>query len=150
MTALFLSLRPVFADLILSGRKTVEVRRVIPRGAKYGSLILLYAAAPEKALWGLCFLDGVSVGAPETIWRKSGSGTGLRKRDFLAYLEGSKRAVALHVSKPVPFSRPIPLAEIRGAWHSFQPPQGFAYIAVPDIENLARGLSQRATGHLSN
>jgi predicted transcriptional regulator len=135
--ALFLSVRPNFAELILSGAKTVEVRRVVPRGAQPGSLVLIYASSPEKALWGICFIDNVSTGRPETIWRKLGNRTGLRKREFLAYLGGAEKAVALHVSKPVVFSRPIPLSEIRKTWRAFQPPQSFSYVALSKVEELA-------------
>lgn len=137
MIALFLSLRPNFAELILTGKKTVEVRRSVPRSVQPGTLVLIYASTPEKALWGLCFLDEVSTGRPETIWRKTGPRTALRKRDFLTYLEGAETAVALHVSKPIQFSRPIPLSEIRGAWESFQPPQSFSYVPIPRLDALA-------------
>ena len=75
--ALFLSVRPTFAQLILSGSKTVEVRRVVPRSVQPGSLVLVYASSPEKALWGICFVEKISTGRPETIWRKLGKATGL-------------------------------------------------------------------------
>lgn len=135
--ALFLSVRPNFAELILAGTKTVEVRRVVPRAAKPGSLVLIYASSPEKALWGICFIENVSIGRPETIWRKLGKSTGLKKRDFLAYLLGADKAVALHVSKPIEFARPIPLSEIRSVWNQFQPPQSFSYVALSKVEQLA-------------
>lgn len=138
MTALLLSIRPRFAQLILSGQKTIEVRRVAPRNVEPGKLILIYASGPERALWGMCFLDGVSIGQPETIWRKLGKETGLRKKDFVDYLQGAKVAVALHVAKPVAFSRPIPLEEIRGKWSAFQPPQSFSYVPLPALIELAK------------
>lgn len=141
--AIFLSVRPNFAELILSGTKTVEVRRVVPRGAQPGSLVLIYASSPEKALLGICFIERVSTGRPETIWRKSGGLTGLRKKDFLSYLGGADKAVALHISKPVVFSRPIPLSEIRQAWQAFQPPQSFSYISLSKVEELAKGSRRR-------
>lgn len=143
MNALFLSLRPLFAELILSGRKTVEVRRIVPRSARPGTLVLIYASTPEKALWGLCFLDDVTTGRPETIWRKMGAKTGLRKREFLSYLEGAETAVALQVSKPIQFKRPIPLSEIRAAWDSFHPPQSFSYVSMLRLSALGAGPPPR-------
>jgi predicted transcriptional regulator len=142
MTALFLSLRPVFAQLILSGQKTVEVRRVVPRSVQRGSMVLLYESTPVKAWTGICFFDGISIGRPETIWRKLGGATGLAKREFIAYLDGREKAVALHVSRPVTFARPVPLAEIRDTWEAFHPPQSFLYLPVPDVTELAKQLGQ--------
>jgi predicted transcriptional regulator len=136
-SALFLSLRPNFAELILGGTKTVEVRRVIPRTAAPGSLILLYASSPERALLGMCFLDEIRAARPETIWRRSGDQTGLKKKEFMDYLEGVDKGVALHVSRPIRFARPIPLAEIRESWDGFRPPQSFSYVGVPEVVALA-------------
>ena len=140
MNALFLSLRPLYADLILSGRKSVEVRRVIPREASEESLVLIYAASPEKALVGFCFLDRITSGRPDAMWRKCGQGTGLSKKDYFSYLDGATQAVALHVSRPVPFSRRIELFQIRRVWDEFRPPQSFSYVPVKALETLARSV----------
>jgi predicted transcriptional regulator len=48
---LLLSLRPRFADAILAGAKTVELRRR-PINARPGTAILLYASRPMMAIVG--------------------------------------------------------------------------------------------------
>ena len=50
--AIVLSIRPQFADKILKGTKTVELRRVYPRRIGKGDRGLIYASSPVKSLVG--------------------------------------------------------------------------------------------------
>ena len=65
---LLLSLRPRFAELLLQGTKTVELRRVQPDVGR-GTLVLLYASSPMRALVGTSVVEDVQVAARDDIWR---------------------------------------------------------------------------------
>jgi predicted transcriptional regulator len=56
--SMLISIRPNFADAILSGIKTVEVRRLRP-AADPGTVAYVYASAPRKAMLGLFQIDSV-------------------------------------------------------------------------------------------
>ena len=61
---LLLSLRPRFADAILTGAKTIEVRRR-PVNASAGTPISLYASSPLRAY----FVFGTRIARPSrTAW----------------------------------------------------------------------------------
>ena len=67
--ALVLSLRPRFADSILDGRKSVELRRqrVSP---SLGTPVLLYASAPVMAVVGTARVAEVHVDEPDCMWHQ--------------------------------------------------------------------------------
>ncbi len=138
--ALFISLRPEFAESILDGTKTVELRRLKPRAAP-GTLVLLYAASPRKALLGTCAVQSITEAAPQEIWRRLGSSTGIRRSAYNAYFHGTHRAVAITVAEPQRLVEPVPLADLRGMLPGFMPPQSFRYLSRPVVRRLLAATS---------
>src|ERR1700730_5378670 len=64
---MFLSIRPLFAELILQGVKRVELRRVRP-ATHPGTLVLLYASSPTMKLVGICEIESILESTPEDVW----------------------------------------------------------------------------------
>ena len=124
--ALVLSLKPRFADAILSGAKTVEVRRVMPR-ITVPTLALLYASGTTRALVGTCVVRSVARHPTDELWRPHGARTALSRTEFDAYLMGRDHGVALLLERPEPLAAPVPLHTLRQA-HGFRPPQSLAYV----------------------
>ncbi len=135
--ALFVSLRPRFANALLSGHKTVELRRTRPAAAAAGQLVLLYASSPDRQLIGTAIVVAVHVGSPDEIWSEHGDSTGVSRPEFDRYFEGASLAVAIVVSEAKALVRPRPLAELRRRWRGFRPPQSFRYVEAADIAALA-------------
>lgn len=131
--ALFLSLRPAYADAIMEGRKRVELRRSRPQSAA-GKLAVIYAASPRRAALGVCRVDAIAEATPVEIWRQYGSQTGIAEDTYMAYFKGTDRAVAITLGQPRLFAEPVPLHRLRRQWLGFQPPQVFRYVPVRDIE----------------
>ena len=134
--ALFLSLRPAYAGMILNGDKTVELRRIRPRAAM-GSIAVIYATSPICAVLGLCRVGEVTDGEPDEIWDLHGHVAGIDRPQFDAYFAGAETAVAITVTGPLRLKRPVPLAELRLSWLGFQPPQSFRYISRHDLDAIA-------------
>ncbi|MCY3559628.1 MAG: ASCH domain-containing protein [bacterium] len=137
---MILSLRPRFADAILSGVKTVELRRTEP-GIRVPTLAFVYASTPVRALLGTCVVTSVESGHLGALWRVHGAGSGLDHGEFLSYFEGVEAGTALHLASPRRFSRPIPLVELRSRPTGFHPPQSFSYV---DAETGNRLLQMAA------
>lgn len=129
-----LSLKPRFAEAILAGTKTVEVRRVMPR-ITVPTLALLYASRSERALVGTCVVRSVARYPTDELWRLHGADTALSRLEFDAYLEGRDRGVALLLEHPERLATPIPLHTLRQA-HGFRPPQSFAYVSHTQRKRL--------------
>ena len=132
--ALVLSLKPRFADAILAGTKTVEVRRVMPR-ITVPTLALLYASGNERALVGTCVVRSVARYPADELWRRHGANTALSRPEFDAYLVGRDCGVALMLEHPESLAAPIPLNTLRQA-HGFRPPQSLAYVSYAQRKRL--------------
>ena len=126
---ILLSLKPRFAKAILSGRKTVELRRVGLK-AEPPLQALLYASSPERSLLGVCNVVAVRSGNPETLWDEHREDTGLKHDEFFAYFKGASKGTALTLTDLHQFDPPVSLEEIRAALSGFRPPQSFAYLSA--------------------
>jgi predicted transcriptional regulator len=125
--ALLLSLRPRFAELVLVGAKTVELRRVRPN-VPAGAVALIYASAPTCALLGVAAVVEIHVADRERIWRRHGRHTGVTRAEYDAYFEGASDAVAIALTAVRRLPRPVPLPELRQGREWFRPPQSFRYL----------------------
>lgn len=134
---LFLSLRPIYAELIISGTKTVELRRIRPRAIP-GTLVIIYASSPVKHVVGTCVVDEINTATPEEIWRLHGARTGLDWPALSAYFKDKERGVAIAVMSPTRLEIPIPLTIVRKYVGRSAPPQSFRYIARHEAEGLLK------------
>lgn len=126
--ALFFSIKPRFATEILAGRKTVELRRTRPRSVRDGSLVVVYASSPMRAVIGTFEVDRVVSACPELLWDEVAAHAGLSREEYDAYFDGAQEAVAIFVRSPGRAGAPYSLAAIRRECPSFHPPQAFRYI----------------------
>jgi predicted transcriptional regulator len=131
---LLVSIQPRFADAILDGRKTVELRRTRV-AAPEGSLLVLYATAPTMAVVGLATLHNRDTDLPNTIWRRYRHHMALRRDEFDAYLAGAHHATALTLRAPQRLAPIYSLAALRNE-APFNPPQSYRYIAPADPHSL--------------
>lgn len=127
---LLMSLRPRFAQAILNGTKTVELRRTRV-AALPGTLVIIYASAPVMSVVGLATLAAVDTARPTTLWRRHRRDLGITRAEFDAYLTGAETATCLTISAPQELPNPYPLTWLRGHAH-FQPPQSYRYLAQRD------------------
>ena len=132
-----LSLKPRFAEAILAGVKTSELRRTEPN-IVVPTRALLYAASPVRALLGTCIITNVRSADLADLWREHGSEAALLHEEFLQYFEGVDVGTALTLTQPRPFSRRIPLHDLRTKPKSFRPPQSFAYVDAKTGHRLMR------------
>ena len=132
-----LSLKPRFAEAILMGVKTVELRRTEPK-IVVPTRALLYAASPVRALLGTCIITSVQPLDLPTLWRRHGPGAGLLYDEFQDYFEGVEVGTALTLTQPRAFSRQIPLQDLRARPKGFRPPQSFAYVDTDTGDRLIR------------
>lgn len=133
--ALFLSLRPRFADLLLNGDKSVELRRVRPDVAP-GTSVLLYASSPMMKLVGRAEVEEVKVAPVRQIWREHGRETGINQSEYDAYFEDLDEAVAIKLVNIRRLDKPRPLKDLRNSLAGFQPPQSYRYLDRAQVAAL--------------
>ena len=132
-----LSLKPRFAEAILSGAKTVELRRTVPK-IVVPTLALLYATTPVRALLGTCIITDVRSADLAALWHEYGSRSDLRRHEFQQYFNGVDAGTALLLTQPRAFGRRIPLQDLRAKPRGFRPPQSFAYVDTKTGDGLIR------------
>jgi predicted transcriptional regulator len=137
--SLLLSLRPRFAEAILGGAKTTELRRR-PIKASPGTVVVLYASAPTMAIVGTAVLVDIVALSPHTAWRRYRHTLSLSWPEFIEYLAGAERAHLLRLDDVKELDRPLTLQSLRRT-APFQPPQSFRYLHAADphqLQDLAR------------
>jgi predicted transcriptional regulator len=137
---LLLSIKPRYAQAILCGEKTVELRRVRPR-LTVPTEALLYASTPVRAIVGTCHVIDVVEHTPGEMWSKVGQRTGITKQEFRVYFDGCKTAYGLIIANPTSIDRPVELNSLRANWLRFQPPQSFRYLTMGQSQRLL-GMDQ--------
>ena len=128
---LFLSLKPKFADAILDGRKTAEIRRLKP-DISPGSIVYVYCTTPIKAILGMFRVDTLISESVSALWRVVGKNSVVTRKEFFEYLHGSILGHAILITEISALSRPLPLEELRSLWPGFHPPQSYFYLDGSD------------------
>ncbi|TYB92191.1 hypothetical protein FXF53_28830 [Micromonospora sp. WP24] len=127
---LLLSLRPRFAEAILQGRKTIEIRRR-PVNAGPGTPVILYSSSPAMAVVGTAQLAQIEVEAAPVAWRRYRTAFGLSRAEYDIYVDGVSSVYLLHLTGVNTLNEPLPLRDLREEG-PFQPPQSFRYLAESD------------------
>lgn len=134
---ILLSVLPKFASKILSGVKTVEVRKIRPNVAE-GDHILLYVTSPEKSIQAILRVANVKSGSPDELWEDVGENAGLSYSEYKAYFNGAKLGCAIHFDDMVPLSKPFSLADLKTILPGFHPPQAHRYVLPQELRALIR------------
>ncbi len=140
-----LSLKPRFAEAILAGTKTVELRRTTPK-IEVPTRALLYATTPVRALLGSCIITSVNSAPLSDLWREFGLRADLPYHEFKRYFEGVEVGAALALTQQRPFTRKVPLQDLRAEPTGFRPPHSFAYVDSKTGDRLLRMAFLRGTG----
>lgn len=134
------SIKPEYSQKIVSGEKTIELRRRFPMSVPAGTTALIYETSPTRALSGVAEIGEVHKRTPIEIWKAFGEQACIARKDFDAYFSGVDRAFAIELRRGRPLPRPLGLSELRDRF-SFEPPQSFLY-ATPKLREAL--LHERA------
>lgn len=121
VSAAVFALKPKWADLILDGEKTIEIRR--SRMSRMIGRMLVYRTGTGLIV-GEVRVKGMHAAMPDVIWRKYGPASGLSKEEFDEYAQGADRLYAYRLESPVRYDRPKTLSEV-GLKHA---PQSWCYL----------------------
>ncbi|MBT3177216.1 MAG: ASCH domain-containing protein [Desulfobacula sp.] len=128
-----LSIKPVYADAILSGDKTVEFRKNgIPEDIKS---IVLYATQPVQQIVGYFDVKSCEVDDPSKLWENYGGCGHITFDDFNSYYKGKKIGKCFLIENAYRFEKPIPLDKCKSFSKS---PQSFAYLLKTEWKNIKR------------
>jgi predicted transcriptional regulator len=131
-----ISIRPTYADAILAGKKTIELRRRIPELAA-GTRLWIYATRPTAAVIGFVTIKEVARAHPRTLWQKHRNGTGVDHASFSAYFNGAEQGIAI-LLKAAKRVGPITISQLRKIRDSFHPPQVLIRLTAAEAKALRK------------
>jgi predicted transcriptional regulator len=113
-----MSIRPQYAEAILSGSKLYELRRRRPSfGA--GSRVIVYSSSPDQQLLGTFEAGAILEANPETLWKLVRGQAGVDRPAFAAYFVGCDLAYAIEVRSP---------QRLKPTRLRFRPPQSYLFL----------------------
>jgi predicted transcriptional regulator len=131
---LLISILPVHAKRIYSGKKTFELRKVIPK--ELPRRIFLYETEKSEVT-GHIVVEKILSGPPVEIWGRTRD-RGTTKERFFRYFSGKKVAHAFQISCAVKYKESIRYRDEKG--ESYPTPQSFLYVqSFPALSRLLRG-----------
>jgi predicted transcriptional regulator len=126
-----MSIKPEYAERLLSGSKQVEFRRTGPK--EVVRWILVYATQPIGALVGVLEVAAANRATPQKLWSDFGSVGGIEKAAFFSYFAGAVSGEALVVSRALRLNEPVRLED---AGLPIRPPQSFRYVDASILSTL--------------
>lgn len=130
--AIVLAIKPKYAQLILAGTKTIELRRIW--ATEQIETIVIYASSPICRLVGSVKVQDVLKAAPSTLWTHSAKrGGGLTKRELLDYFEGKDTGYAVLLNDAIEFEKEI---DPKTVIENFSAPQSFRYMSAAEMRKL--------------
>lgn len=124
---LLISVKPEFANKIMEGSKTIELRKSAPKTEK-GDIIVIYSTMPEKAVLGIGTVGEIIKSSPEDIWSNYSDRLGIDKIRFDQYYSGHKSAIGIAINNIRKFREKVPLSIMKERFPRFSPPQTFRYM----------------------
>jgi predicted transcriptional regulator len=123
-----ISIRPNFVEAILSGSKTVELRRRIPP-LEIGTRLWIYATRPIAAVLGSAIVDAIVRGTPKAVWETYSEQAAIDRDEFDSYFDGAREAIGISLAKVHRIS-PIDIRQLRQMRAGFHPPQVIAKLST--------------------
>lgn len=124
---LFLSIKPEFANKIMSKNKRIELRKHKPK-AQIGDYVLIYSTQPRKSVIGFAKINNIIICSPDEMWNKNSSLLGIEKKSFSKYYEGYDKSIGIELTKVCKLKVSVPLSVIKKVYPNFCPPQTYKYI----------------------
>jgi predicted transcriptional regulator len=146
VSPLVLSIGPEYANKIVSGTKSVELRRKFSK-RWIGCRTVVYATSPEKRLVGEARIANVVNGDPDRIWSAFAGALGCSRQEFDSYVGSSVEVFALVLDDIVRYAEPIPLRVLEHLISSdIDPPQSYCSTAGSRIWSAALAMAALVHG----
>lgn len=126
---LIMSIRPEYAERILAGTKTVEIRRRFST-ARVPATCVLYASSPVQQVVGQVNIVRATRLDPYQAWVRFGQRAQCSQREMVDYASGANEVSVLELANPLRYPTPVALSTIR-SWmdRSMRPPQNHSLIS---------------------
>lgn len=127
MSEIIISIRPIFVEKILNGKKTAELR-TRRTNLQPGTRMWIYSTLPQGEICAVANVDHVHTDSPGAIWERYHKEIGISEVEFWDYVGNRDTASVIKLSSVNPVESGVTLTYIKNKIGSFSPPQFFARI----------------------
>lgn len=118
-----LSIKPIYAQKILDGEKTYELRKTIFKNPNVKHVII-YASAPISKVIGEFEIESILHVEIGELWNKTKENNGVDKSFFDDYFNNKQKGYAIKIKKTIRYKTQFNIFEKFG----INAPQSFSYI----------------------
>lgn len=118
-----LSIKPYYAEKILTGEKTYELRKSIFREPNIKTVII-YASSPISRIIGEFEVDGIIHEEVRTLWKKTRDFAAVEKSFFDEYFADRDKGYAIKIKNIKRYNQTYNIKEKYG----ITAPQSFSYV----------------------
>ncbi|POS06171.1 ASCH domain-containing protein [Burkholderia gladioli] len=119
-----LSIKPEYADRILSGEKRFEFRKSVFKNSQV-RVVVIYATLPVGKIVGEFDVGEILKERPSKLWRSTREHSGITKSFFEKYFSGRDSGYAIGVKAARRYDEPLDLEDLIPGGVA---PQSFRYI----------------------
>ncbi len=144
---ILISVKPVHAEKVLAGKKTVEIRRKFS-GKWVGCKVALYASRPVSSLVGEATIRGVTSASPEQIWERFGPSIGCSHAEFMEYSASTHKVSAIELDSVIRYLERVPLEQVSHlVRQELKPPQSYCELDAEKANSWAQAVSVASLLH---
>lgn len=121
---LLMSLKPEFAELILQGRKTIELRRQFSKRYE-GATVVFYVTRPVQRFTFTATITHIDHNRKDRLWSDYEQECGISQTTFDNYFSGTDHGYAIKLSHVKTLPKQLALEHARNVHPELRPPQSF-------------------------
>lgn len=118
-----LSIKPIYAEKILNGEKTIELRKSIFKKNNIKKVII-YASSPISKVIGEFEIESILHDEINELWKKTKKENGVDIEFFKQYFENKEKGYAIKIKNTKRYKVPYNIYEKYG----IKAPQSFSYL----------------------
>ncbi len=117
-----LSIKPKYANAILSGEKKVEFRKASFK--QEIEKVFIYSSAPEQRIIGYFTIDEIISDTPKNLWEEFNDVGSIDKFSFFEYFSNKSIGFSIKIKKVNKFRKSL---DPKSVIQDFVPPQSYRY-----------------------
>jgi predicted transcriptional regulator len=138
LTSVILSIKPIYAQAIMSGTKKVEFRKKTFK--RQVDKIFVYSSSPEKKIIGFFTIKEIIENSPENLWKEFKDVGGIDKKSFFDYYQNSETGFSIKISEANKFENGI---EPSDYFENFNAPQSFIYLEEETAKKMEEKMASK-------
>src|SRR5258705_8152071 len=123
---ILISIQPEYADQIMDGCKTVELRRRFVEDVGRDARLFIYSSNPVGAIIGCAKIDKVIRLPVKHIWTNFHKQACIEKSEFEKYFDGIEFGFVVSLGDVIPLTELLVREDILNRW-GIRPPQSYMY-----------------------